>query len=998
MEERFSLDHIRGPAQNTIKRARGGDVSPVNLNLNVFLCGSAGGINSQGDVKLKSAQRMKYILYSLLFTAKLLLLATHIKAQCPGLLVASAGLKQVLTCANPSPTLEGYANYNTATFLWSGPGGFSSNLAKPKVKAPGTYTLTVTEPSTGCTVIASVQVQLDTVAPKVTVDALSGTVTCKDKVPLGWVGAPNDYQWNWTGPKVYVSQLGYPYAERAGTYMGTVTAPNGCTKTFVTAVLEDFAKPDAAIETVPLATGCGVRLEGKTSAKDVYRYWIDGTGNYISQNNLYPIQKGTYTFQVTNVGNGCSATATRAVADANTVFAYIEGALCLGQNSLLKTSGNGSFLWSTGLSKDSLKLTPSAFGTYTVTVTHANGCTATASASVSTMNATVDATPIGCAGGMGCLTASASGGTLPYVYTWSNGVTTGKNCYVSARPIRLWAWSADGCMDTMTVIVREPAPITIAYTVRYVKTGDPFADIVLNVMGGTPPFAFAWDGPKPISAGSDTLLGVPVGSYTITVTDQNNCSAVQKVTVKSGVHALVETLGACNGVKGNITVNLLSGVAPFNYVGKGAASFSGSSNDPVFSIPDLPPGQYELTLTDVGGSSQTLHVEVGNIVGASLAVFMGCYGTANLDVKITPTQGMNAFDWAHLPGATNAPTLYNQPTGATYTVTVTNSAGCTQTLEAQLPLTKTFNPNITQTAPSCFGQSNGKIQVAPSGGLAPYRYNWSDGSTEQNRYNLSAGTYTVTISDAGNCTCDYTMVLNQFQTTNLALTVEAVSCYGKSDGSIYTSGGTFGTYSWSIGKSTSSIIGIPAGTYTLTYQDAFGCPSIYKVVVPQPPNLTVNMGVCDYTATANGLGGTPPYQYLWSNGNTTAMALLPFGSHRVTVTDAKGCAKSAQVQVPSTKPCKSESDVSQQRKGEVYRLQVAPNPVNSIANIWLEGAPKTGDYNLRLYDLRGALLLELTSTVPRFELSCEYLATGLYWFEMRHEGGPIGIGKMIREE
>jgi hypothetical protein len=247
----------------------------------------------------------------------------------------------------------------------------------------------------------------------------------------------------------------------------------------------------------------------------------------------------------------------------------------------------------------------------------------------------------------------------------------------------------------------------------------------------------------------------------------------------------------------------------------------------------------------------------------------------------------------------------NLTPGTTYTVRgyATNSVGTAYGTPLSFTTLAPVSGTAVVTNVSCYAGSNGAINLTPTGGVAPYTYRWSDGPTTQDRTNLAAGLYTVTIADAAGATGTVSNIIVT-QPTPLTSTAAQtnIACNGGNEGaaSVSASGGTGPyTYRWSTGATTPAITGLTAGSYSVSIGDANGCMTSRTIVVVQPSALTATTSQTDVTTNggSNGTatitvgGGTPNYTYSWSpNVSTTATATgLRAGSYSVTATDAKGC-------------------------------------------------------------------------------------------------------------
>ena len=221
----------------------------------------------------------------------------------------------------------------------------------------------------------------------------------------------------------------------------------------------------------------------------------------------------------------------------------------------------------------------------------------------------------------------------------------------------------------------------------------------------------------------------------------------------------------------------------------------------------------------------------------------------------------------------------------------------------------------------CSGGNNVNLTVAVSGGTSPYTYNWTPNvSTSANASNLSAGTYSVTVTDGNGCSSVASLTVTQPALLTAVPTATGVLCNGGSTGtaSANASGGASPyTYTWSNAQTNATATGLSAGTYTLTVKDFNGCSTTASITATQPIALsdsiaTINSGCFgnnNGTATVGVINGTSPYTYLWSNGQTNATATgLSAATYTVLVTDANGCSATATTTL--TQPTQLNSSIT----------------------------------------------------------------------------------------
>lgn len=278
-------------------------------------------------------------------------------------------------------------------------------------------------------------------------------------------------------------------------------------------------------------------------------------------------------------------------------------------------------------------------------------------------------------------------------------------------------------------------------------------------------------------------------------------------------------------------------------------------------------------------------------------------------------------------------TINGMVLGTVYTVTESDQT-CTSapsapfSNEAQFP---TPTLSIAGTNPSCVGDNDGIADLTVNGGTPGFMYNWSSGSSQEDPSNLSAGNHTVTVTDANGCTATESVMLMDPAAITTSITGTDPTCFGGTDGSadLTVNNGTPPyTFNWSSGSTQEDPSNLVAGNNTVTITDVNGCTASESITLAEPtpvlPNAFANyvsvLGACDGGGTSNPAGGTPPYTYLWDNGQTTQTATgMCVGVHSVTVTDANGCTGTQNITV-NVPACLTDVDF--------YTWQQAGMPAN----------------------------------------------------------------------
>jgi gliding motility-associated-like protein len=486
-------------------------------------------------------------------------------------------------------------------------------------------------------------------------------------------------------------------------------------------------------------------------------------------------------------------------------------------------------------------------------------------------------------------------GTAPYTYQWSNGAITQTNSNLAPGIYTLTVTDSAGCTKTVTFPVGGPQPIVLNETVTDNGCNTNGGSIVLAPSGGTgATYTYLWsDG----STGS-LLTNLQGGTYTVTVTDTNNCTQAGTYTI-STVVPFVNTASVvdagCSGSTGSASINSTGGVAPYTYLWSNGANTSSVSN--------LNPGIYTVTVSDAGQCDTTISITINGTTPVVLnesVIDNNCTEAAGT-IALAPTGGAGSgytYIWSN--GASTS--VINNLPGGTYTVTVTDPNGCSNTGTFNIT---TFIPIVlstTSTITSC-GGNDGTATATVSGGALPYTYDWQPtGGAGAIASNLPAGTYTVLVTDGAGCTSSSSVVVQSIPTFTLSTTFVPLGCdpLGTTTATVAVASGTAPfNYQWQpTGGNQATATGLNSGTYTVIVTDANGCIDSSSVTIPGvvPVTLTTtNAPVqCNQpnsgTASVNASGGNSPYTYLWSNGSTSGIISgLSGGTYTVTVTDASGC-------------------------------------------------------------------------------------------------------------
>jgi SdrD B-like domain/SprB repeat/Secretion system C-terminal sorting domain len=782
------------------------------------------------------------------------------------------------------------------TYAWSN-GASSQNLTNV---AAGTYTVKVTD-ANGCSKTSVITINQPTA---IVVVINSTNLKCNgDKsgsAAAVVTGGTAPYTLAWSNAATTASLTGLA----AGSYTLTVTDNKGCTKVGNVTITE----PTKLVATpTGSALDCGGGNNGTASVvasggTAPYKYkWSNGA----TAAALTNLTAGNYTVTITD-GNGCTATATAAVTQPAPLdlTSVADNPKCNngkdGSAEITVAGGTApyTYLWSNGAT--TAKVTGLVAGTYTVTVTDSKNCQKFVDVVLSNPPAIVvneTITNIKCNGDKsGSISLAITGGTPAYTVAWDKGQTGTTISNLAAGTYTATVTDSKGCTYVEAFEVKQPAALVLTTTSKSVKcNGESNGGASIQINGGTAPYSILWSTGATVSS----IGNIIAGSYGVTVTDANGCK--EKATIQVSEPTKLDVTIAANDEKcfgskdGSATAVASGGTAPYSYKWSNGATQSG--------ITALVPGTYTVTILDKNACSTvgTVTIKAATLINVTPKVTdVACFGDKSGAVSLLVTGGAAPYSYSWSNGATSADiTGLN---AGVYSGTVTDANGCTRVAQVTIKQPNSPLTVVTATtAASCNG-TNGSATATPAGGTTPYSYKWSNGGSTATISAIAAGNYTVTVTDANNCTVVASTKVLQPYPLFLATTQTNLKCNGDKNGAatVTATGGTAPyKYAWSNGAASSFINGLTAGTYTATVTDAQGCKEVISVTITQPDAIVVSASgtntVCNgsnegtVTATVTS-GGTAPYTYKWSNGVAgQSQTGLTAGTYVVTATDQNGC-------------------------------------------------------------------------------------------------------------
>ena len=839
------------------------------------------------------------------------------------------------------------------------------------------------------------------------VDVLcNGEATGSAIVTAGGGTAPYIYSWNSTPAQNTATASGLV----AGTYNVTVTDADNSTTTCEVTITQPTAMTCSVVKDNDITcNGDGDGGATVTASGGTPGYTYAWTGGEMTPTAM-SLDVGVNTVVVTD-NNNCTTECTVTIIEPAVVSCTITATtdpLCAGESTgtitVSGSGGTGALLFSLdgGPTQSGGSFNTVNAGAHTVTVTDANGCTSSCSATLTDPPALSCTTAIvqmaSCDMDDGSATVSPAGGTPGYTYLWDNTEITATATALSAGTHTVTVTDTNNCTTTCQVVITSTDGLTCEISnsnnVSCNGAGDGAATTV--GMGGTTPYTYLWN----TGATTAAISSLPGGNYVVTLTDAVGCEAICAVEIIEATALLCSIVKdndiTCNGAgDGGATVTASGGTPGYTY------AWTGGETTP--SATSLDAGLNTVTITDANNCTTTCTIEIIEPVVLSCAVdgFTNplCAEEASGTITVSGAGGTSTLMYSLDGAASQMSGTFTSVLAGPHTITVTDVNGCTTTCSQTLTDPAALSCTVSATQMASCGMSDGQATVTATGGTPAYSYLWDNTETTSTATALSAGSHTVTVTDDNGCETECIVVI----TTTAGLTCEFtsttnVSCNGAADGSatVAASGGTSPyTYTWSSGQTTAAISNLSGALYTVTITDNTGCTAVCSTTISEATALTCIMeknsditcnGQTNGVATVTASGGTPGYTYAWSSSeNTPTATMLSEGTNSVTVTDANNCITVCTVEIlePSELICSLSMEPSGcqgQDDGEVTVTVVggtAPymysinGGTNQTGDVFSNLAP--GNYDVVVTDVNAcvstACSIEVTVTGCIYDLS-----------------------------
>ena len=655
-----------------------------------------------------------------------------------------------------------------------------------------------------------------------------------------------------------------------------------------------------------------------------YLYSIDGI-NFSPSNSFTNLTVGAYILTIRD-DNNCEATLPFSISEPNALNSIVNSQTnidCFGNNTgaieFSTVGGTQGYLYSlnqTNYQASNIFSTLSA-GNYILYTLDANDCTSQTSFTISEpslLEVSIDQqTNLDCFGDdNGEIILNGEGGTPNYQYSIDGGSYQSSATFsnLSTGSYDFNIKDANDCITSLTAAITAPPEINVQFSqVNHVDCfGESTGSVTLQISGGAGDFSTIMNG-NTVTGNTVVFQDLAAGTYPILIEDGNNCTEIEAVTINENSEVLLFLNNSqnitCNGNSdGSISVNVVGGTGGYNYLINGVTN--GSNN----LFQNLSAGQYVITTIDGLGCEDEITVDISEPPSIFVQLISqtneSCTGANNGSVTVEATGGVGNFQY-NLNGINNSTGIFTNLSAGTFNVIILDGNSCVASQSFTIGSADPIAAQISsQTDVDCFGNSTGSVQINASGGTSNYTFELGTQSNTTGLFeNLTAGNYTILITDGNNCTSSIPTVISQPNEISPSIaSSQNVICFGENNGNVQVqaNGGT-GNLNFTLGNETNStgfFENLTVGNYNIEITDANNCQSSLAVEISQPDVITSSIsasqnvncfGENNGSVQVQANGGTGNLNFTLGNeiNSTGLFENLSAGNYNIEITDENNC-------------------------------------------------------------------------------------------------------------
>lgn len=742
-------------------------------------------------------------------------------------------------------------------------------------------------------------------------------------ISIGWTGiAPSNATFNWVpSTGLNSSTIQNPMANPASSTLYTCYMQTAaCQDTFLQLV--EVASFSATAGTDTVYCSSPVTLTGASTSPNSSFLWSsnpafsDTLNNYPSDSLInVSAGNGSYTYYLKVISSfGCIITDSVSIQITNLeMYITNPGIICKGDTAHVHAISifpphNLEYLWSPAsmilgsTTYQTVIIQPDTSFWLVLKTKSADGCVASDSLWIQAdlFHVLLRLSHPACYGRCtGSAALNIMNGILPYTIQWSTGDSGRSISKLCPGNYQVYVQDLGGCDTLLSFEIQSKPPLQAVTVIQNPNCfGDSTGYIHVQVSGGLPPYTFQWSN----GSTSQNLNAIPAGVYHLTITDNNHCDTSFSFTLTNPppfVMGTYKTDVLCYGfATGRISLIISGGNPPYSIYWSNGMTGN--------NIHNLQAGDYTAQLIDISGCDTTFTISISQppalLINPVITPLI-CHNSNNGSIELQISGGVPPYSILWNNGNTGS--MLTGLSSGQYAVNVIDANNCSVDSIFMLESPPAFNIESILNHVSCKSYQDANIQVIVEGGSPPYIYEWSTGSNLSSISGLGPGIYTLTISDNHNCDTTLSFnVLEAADSLHIQLIPKNPTCAGSLDGeiqSIITGGQSPYGFLWNNVSLTQNLSEIPAGNYQLTVNDAFGCIRQASINLIDYPGITWESevsnqkcggGVPEGSIKLQFYGGLAPYQYLWSDGETTAnLNNLSAGPYNLQMTDAAGCIK-----------------------------------------------------------------------------------------------------------